>query len=414
MNTNRQEVNEAIKIPLRLSVKTLLSVLQHVVMQNKNKIIFITIPDAADNGWHLYRYMCEHLKGKQFVWLCIDPDSVRQRVLECAQNSGNTVTVESAKSVSGMRDFISAGFVFLTHGLPFFLPETRNAIVTNLWHGMPIKSIGLLNKNDPKKKSSFNYTLSTSKYYTKVMCGAFDIPPEKVIECGLPRNDALLSPDFGVKELLAWMLHFPLTKRIVFWLPTYRKPNSKSMPDDSYVDSFLNDWSESFVGRLNEISEVSNCLIIVKLHPLDSLNDRVFGGEFSSLRFLGSAQWERLGIDLYDALAISSGLVSDLSSVLIDYAITGNPIAATQLSYGKYSREMIEGTDRILDGCYIIKDEASFYKFIGLISEDNWFDVAFLREFNAQISIRQSACRHLLDFLQISSSQHSAGHIRGV
>jgi len=392
---------DIIKKRLRFSIRKLLSVLQRIIVQDKDKIVFITIPDAADNGWHLYRYMCAHLNGKEFVWLCVDPDSVKQRVFEYARNTGNTVTVEPIKSPSGMHDFISAGFVFLTHGLPEFLPHTPNAIVTNLWHGMPIKSIGLLNKDDQKRESSFDYTLSTSRYYTEIMCAAFDVPPGKVVECGLPRNDALLFPDCGVKARVASIFNFPSKKRIVFWLPTYRKPNRRGMPDDSCDDSFLDDWSKGFVGRLNEVAEQANCLIIVKLHPLDSLDVRVFEHEFSGLRFVDSAHWEQSGIDLYDALAVSSALVTDFSSVIIDYAITGNRIAVTRVSYENYSRDMIKGTDRVLDGCDAIYDESSFFGFIKSIDEGGAFNGVFLEEFNAQARTREPACEHLLQVLGI-------------
>lgn len=401
MSSNYLALSDMVKMLLRPVVKVCLSVSQYFATPDKNKIVFMTIPDAADNGWHLYRYMCKHSIGKQFVWLCAAPSAVEQRVLKCAQHSGNTVTVKSIKSISGMLDFTSAGFVFLTHGLPVFFPTVPRTVVINLWHGMPIKSIGALNKKGLKKRANFDYTLSTSKYYTKVMSEAFEIPCRKVIECGLPRNDALLSPDPNVKSDLSSKLKFPITKRIVFWLPTYRKPNVRGMPHDSDDDSFLDEWDEGFVERLSEVAEQSNCLVLVKLHPLDSLNGKMFDDEGRSVRFVTSAQWERLNVDLYDALAISSALVTDLSSVLIDYAVTKNRMAVTRPSYNKYSRAMIKGTDRILDCCDSIHDEWSFFAFLEAVAKNDVFDVTFLIGFNSQTQDRQLACRRLLSCVGI-------------
>ena len=81
--------------------------------------------------------------------------------------------------------------------------------------------------------------------------------------------------------------------------------------------------------------------IIVKLHPFDLLNDGDVHIDHESIRLLTSAQWEATGIQLYDLVAASDALITDISSVFIDYLHTGNPIGIMGFDGARYTRDTL-------------------------------------------------------------------------
>src|SRR5699024_8000492 len=76
----------------------------------------------------------------------------------------------------------------------------KNRLVINLWHGVPLKKIGLeennitfLRRNYFKTVFSRNYThiLTTSKNLTAMMANSFGVKRDIIYTWGQPKNDVL-------------------------------------------------------------------------------------------------------------------------------------------------------------------------------------------------------------------------------
>ena len=87
---------------------------------------------------------------------------------------------------------------------------------------------------------------------------------------------------------------------------------------------------------------------------MDVLNSVPAENLFSNVLMLNNSDWSFLNLDLYDVLSVSDGLISDLSSVVIDYILSNKPIALTVNSFDDYSRGMID--------CLDIEARLKFYK----------------------------------------------------
>jgi CDP-glycerol glycerophosphotransferase (TagB/SpsB family) len=361
---------------------------------NKLRLVFISFPDAADNSWHLYRYMVEHVQGHEFVWLCEQPSGVRGRIEQENQRSGrNTVMVARRLSLKGIWLLITARLIFTSHGVPRFVGRACGRTVVNLWHGMPIKVIGYLDQENQRGVTYCDYTLSTSPLYTRVMAQAFKIPESHVLEVGLPRNDALVTKRTATERAaIIAALGIEAEADVIFWLPTYRRSGRREGRDDSKESSFLDEWHEDLFQKLDAAAQATGRCIVIKLHPLDRLNGDPPKAVYKNVKFFTAAAWRSLDIDLYDGLAISAALISDISSVLIDYVVTNKPMAITIKAESHGVDELIPSSASILMNCQRIEGDADLLKFITSVDILNRSRYSF-QEYNS--AGKAGACAYL-------------------
>lgn len=76
-------------------------------------------------------------------------------------------------------------------------------------------------------------------------------------------------------------------------------------------------------------------------------------------------------MQLYDVLAASAGLISDVSSVLIDFLVTGRPVGILGFDSATYTRELIYPFETLLGtGRFqLLDDPAKFEPFLQRTAE---------------------------------------------
>lgn len=100
-------------------------------------------------------------------------------------------------------------------------------------------------------------------------------------------------------------------------------------------DSFL----KEIPFTLNELSEElvrDKLFLVIKIHPMDSYSYKKIN--FPNIKIITSPEWQLLNLDLYDALAQTNVLVSDISSVIFDFMLTGRPILQLNADKHGYCR----------------------------------------------------------------------------
>lgn len=333
------------------------------------KISFTSFPDASDNSWHLYRNLAKTLDGYTFVWLLNstpDTHTIKKIRLE-NDTSKNRLIIVKKNSALGLLHFASSKNIFHTHGTYSFANSSVGTQIVNLWHGMPLKKIGAL---DNKSKNEICYSdliLSTSAFFTKIMSDAFCTPEAKVLDLGLPRNDVLIGHVPIDRAATLSSLPFSPDQKFIMWLPTYRKSFIGDIRQDSKSNSFIDEWNPCFFNSINNLLKTKKAHLIIKLHPMDCLNNSDRLTNHSNIHFLPTKAWEELNIDLYDVLSFSSGLISDISSVIIDYHLTGKPIALTSKSIEEYDRGIINGISIEKDiNPSSIKNPEDFLRFLSI------------------------------------------------
>ena len=204
-----------------------------------------------------------------------------------------------------------------------------NTYVFNTWHGTAIKMIGIDIKGEngfePKtKQKKGNVILAQGQYDVERFSHAYEMPREKVLAFGLPRNDELVNnnkPEI-INELKKHLGIAP-NKKVILYAPTYReylRDNNKnsifSLPID--IHKWEERLSKDFVILFRAHSDVVKVLNIV---------DNDFLKDVSAYPHVN------------ELMLVSDLLISDYSSIFFDYSILGRPMLCFAYDYDQYDKE---------------------------------------------------------------------------
>lgn len=204
-----------------------------------------------------------------------------------------------------------------------------------LWHGTGLKTIGLLKpaiKNLPKvlqvlKKEYTFYKLLmlTSQFQVETRSKAFRY--ETLLINGYPRNDLFFNHDcdseLGCDSLLLaqFMQYKKEGYRLVTYTPTWRK--------------FAHDLNHLDLPALDQFAQNNRIIFILKLHPKHDcmLNNQVY---------TNIVEYDKVA-DVYPLLAITDLLITDYSSIYLDFLLLDKPIL-----FFPYDNEEYIGGERAL------------------------------------------------------------------
>ena len=230
-----------------------------------------------------------------------------------------TLVVEK-NSVRGLFHFLTARYVFFTHRC-FMRRFPPNVTSVNVWHGMPMKRTAYMLEGDQGGITS-KYVLATSRLWAQVMEATMR-PLAGVLVTGLPRNDRMF-PTPNLTRARLGMEATPLT-RLVLWLPTHRQRYSTvggRTSDGGKTTSPLGVDGMS-AEELNATLREHDALALVKPHPLTQVDDVL---ELSNLLIVNDGWLRSRRISLYELLGEADVLVTDVSSILVDYLILDRPV----------------------------------------------------------------------------------------
>lgn len=267
------------------------------------------------NSRYLFEYVKENLPEITPLFVINDPE-LRNSL---SSKYGKQYFIET-ESIQGIRQALSAGVWFTSAGLPAYGTGLhKKRLIINLWHGVPLKKIALLDPNLKKaariyfkKIFSENYTciLTTSHELIPLMARSFAVSEDKIKVLGQPRNDGLFQKN-DCHEILGQLFpDLPEYTKTVLYAPTFR--------DYGQVQLFpFKDFDQK---QLEAFLEEKNMLLFIRTHVAEQGSAAPYLGK--RIRFLGNEQAE----DVTGILNIFDCLITDYSSIYIDYLLTDKPM----------------------------------------------------------------------------------------
>jgi CDP-glycerol glycerophosphotransferase (TagB/SpsB family) len=190
---------------------------------------------------------------------------------------------------------------------------------------MPFKTIGnAILVETGKDHIQGDYTIATSPVFQKIMANAFGLPKEKVLITGQPCSDLLFANHGALQKL---SINKECYKKVIMWMPTYRKSVVGAIRDDGNSDGFgvVSVFREHFDELNNKLKE-HEYLLLIKPHPMDAINTIEFR-ESAHIKVVHNVDLEQKQVILYELLGEVDLLLTDYSSVFIDYLVLNKPIA---------------------------------------------------------------------------------------
>lgn len=280
------------------------------------------------NSKYLFEYVKEHLPQITPLFV-INEENLRR---ELSEQYGEQYFIET-KSKEGIRRVLEAGVWFTSAGLPVYGTGLgKNRLIVNLWHGVPLKKIALMDPNLKKtariyfkKIFSENYTwiLTTARELVPVMAKSFQVSEDRLRVWGQPRNDCIFDPPDRKQVLKGIYGDLPEYKKVVLYAPTFRDyGNTRLFPFEDFDKKNFEDFLEQ-----------EKILFLLRLHIKEAAAADAYVS--SRIRRFGS---DEAG-DVTGMLGMFDLLITDYSSIYIDYLLTDKP-----LMFLPYDRE------RYLDG----------------------------------------------------------------
>lgn len=326
----------------------------HRLAPRMNHAVIWGWPDGEDSVIALEQAL-QSSRVQRVVLLVSEPEK------EASWITGPKTIVVRKNSTSGFLWFCLARYVFFTH--PCFTRDfPPDVVAVNIWHGMPVKRIGWMLEGD--EGIACSHTLATSRFWAGIMERAME-PRGDVLPIGLPRNDRLFSNRDEVFEKLG----LPIDRKLLAWLPTYRK-SARGLPREDGIEAGnVFEMPDVNPDELNTWLKSRNAVLVVKPHPMAA---RDTSRSWSNLLIVDEAWLRERRLSLYELLGATDLLISDISSVVIDYLLLDRPVIhafADRQAYASSrgfsvepidaffagplagdSRELCNAIDRVLSG----------------------------------------------------------------
>lgn len=324
---NKQKIRDFVKYnPVLFSLykgfgSGALRAVEKALPLDEKKIFFISFGGRRydDSPKVIYEEM---LKRKEFS----DYTFVWAFVGDAPSLPGNPIIVKT-DSAAYFREVVTSKYwvtnASVERGLNF---KRKGQVCINTWHGTPLKHIGSDNNTEyatriPGEHERFDLLCAQGDFDRNIFARVFKVSMDKILTCGLPRNDSLnmYSAD-RIKEIRA-SLDIPENKKVLLYTPTFRE-YERDEGNTPVVKPPIN-----YIHWQSQLGD--DWVLLVRAHYLLTEGIELERGEF--LRDV--SQYEPLN-DLY---AIADAMISDYSSTFFDYAVLGRPMFCFAYDYDEYA-----------------------------------------------------------------------------
>lgn len=224
-----------------------------------------------------------------------------------------------------------AGYLVTDTSFPTYYIKKPEQIYLNTWHGTPLKGMG---RRVPEREYGLgnvqrnfliaDWLLYQNAFSRDVFVDDYmirDIYPGRIMLSGYPRNSALLQPELEAKIREENHLE---GKQLIAYMPTWRGLLHKKDFGRQVTEIYL------YLAKIDELLE-DDQILFVKLHPY--VGDVIEYDCFKHIRpFITK-------YDTYDFLNATDILVTDYSSIMFDYAVSGKKIVLFTYDREKYLKE---------------------------------------------------------------------------
>lgn len=326
----KMNINKYKLIRLFLIIKGfLLFPLIFAIPRNKKRIIFCSTSNLRYNynSKYLFEYFLKTYPEYEIRYV-LNNKRLKKKL---ERKIGDYfITTESLKDII----YCLKAYTWITSSLEtpiggFYLKYNR--LVIHLGHGTPFKNIGFLEKKLSliKKiyytliKNNFSYILATSENFVGTMQKFLKVSSNRIFVSGQPRNDSIF---INKKDFLIERFSSDKKDKNILYAPTWRqKKETILFPFDDINYKELENFLEK-----NEIN------IFLRIHPSFELEVNQELLNLKRVYLLNS----KLVEDITEYLSCFDFLITDYSSIFIDYLLLNRPILFFPYDYEEYKKEI--------------------------------------------------------------------------
>jgi CDP-glycerol glycerophosphotransferase len=301
-----------IKYVLKLLIRVFLRLFYCFPVVN-NRIIFFSYggKQYSCNPKYIYEYLYQKHGNKfQYVWVFNKNVLVKDN-FDCIVVRKNSIKYFI---------YIMTSKIIIDNGyVPFYIPIRKNQKIISTFHGG-----GAYKKSfDDYSRGSWNdrqfmfisrqaaLSISSSKKFSEIIKNSIKMSPEKILECGMPRNDIFFSDYTTIKNNIRNRYNILSGQTILLYAPTFRDNVS-----DYSGTFFMNQLK--FVDFIDAMEKKFNIDVVLfyRLHQKIKNIDLAVSSNIVNVTDYP---------DMQELLCATDFLITDYSSSMWDFSLTGKP-----------------------------------------------------------------------------------------
>ena len=274
--------------------------------------------DIQGNIFYILNELIHNVLYKDYrLYLAVEKKAFKSIRLKLDDETLKRVNVVYIKSNNYYKIMASVEFLINdTSFMPFYIKKSGQKYM-NVWHGTPLKTLGKRVVEEPNRIGNIQRNfimadciLCPNEYTMNHLVEDYmlsNISGAKILLNGYPRNCAFFN-DKRKKEILSEEgLH---DKKVYFYMPTWRGLITETDVQESRIlQNYLDELEESLF---------DDEVLYVKLHILS--RKAINLDQYKKIKFIPDKY------ECYEFLNIADALITDYSSVMYDFAITGKNI----------------------------------------------------------------------------------------
>jgi CDP-glycerol glycerophosphotransferase len=274
------------------------------------------------NPKYLSEYLEAHAPDVELVWAFEDPDAfgfLRERGIRLVRYN----------SMEFVRACLGSRFLVTNCEVPAWLPVRRGQVLMNTWHGGgAYKRVGSefdkgsywRNLRSAMGRRKTTVYLSSSDAFTELTVRQSMQHAGEVLCCGMPRNDILvLGNEPGIDARVRERLGIPAGDRVLLYAPTYREGRAAS--------TYLFDCGRVRAALVERFGGTWTILLRMHYFVMQQLP--------ASDAYLDASAYP----DMQELLYMADVLVTDYSSSIWDFGLTGKPCLLYAPDLSEYDAE---------------------------------------------------------------------------
>ena len=279
------------------------------------------------NSRYLFEYVRRNLPDIHPRYVINDEEERRK----LKSQYGEEYFIES-ETREGIQKVLEGAFWFTSAGLPLYGPGlSKNRSIINLWHGVPLKKIALMeNQSSVLQKlyfrwifsSNYSAILTTSKKLVPVMAKSFGVPKDKIQVWGQPRNDLLFQKKDKHEVIKSLYGEELPVRHVVLYAPTYRE----------YGRTRLFPFEDFELSKLMDFLEQNQILLLIRYHLEEQ------EGECLEGKWIRTVNEDKV-LDIMEILSVFDGVITDYSSIYIDFLLTERPLIFLPYDQEEYEKK---------------------------------------------------------------------------
>lgn len=301
-------------------------------------IVFESEGDLSDNAFALYDYMKKKglLKKYKAVWMV---DSIKEAEIYKFENTIFINKTPCFIDICRMYYLAKCQWYIYDHcNLLSNLYTKKEKKIIYLSHGWGYKAAKEID-NKKKTATSPNYICATGVLSAQGLAAYWQEPMEKMLITGYPRIDYFYFRNQQVEKKIEELYDLNTYKKILFWMPTFRKSNISHLSEDynHYQTGLPIFETEEDLEKFDTFLYENNFLMIFKLHHLQA-ELPIFNKKYKNIIILRDRELYQQKVQLYQVIKYADVVISDYSSITIDVLPLDIPLIYTLDDYEEYKK----------------------------------------------------------------------------